>query len=160
MDIFKPIVDFVYRTRSVRKAFEVENPTEPVLASDGCKGIITKSNEDVSRSIDWVTSQRAVILLTSDRIICGKWKIPLSTINTATLVKVKSTFGSGVVLKLETKDGNHFQFGMQNNPDWTTQSALPFKLEEAPIKYSVSSIILRIVLILFFIYWVYEEFLR
>jgi len=152
--MMKGLTDLVYMTGRVRRKFELDNPNEKVLAADASKGIVTEKNQDIQRGLDWVTSQRAVILLTDKKIICGKWIISLGAISTAQLLK----FGSGQVLKIQTEDGKNYQFGMQINPEWTNQQILPLTLEIAKVKYSFFSIIVRVILFGYLIYWFYERF--
>ena len=59
--LLKGLVDLIYGTGRVRRKFELDNPNEKVLAADASKGIVTTTNQDVQRGLDWVTSQRAVI---------------------------------------------------------------------------------------------------
>ena len=157
--ILKGFVDFVYGTGRVRRKFELNNPNENVLASDACKGIVTTTNQEIQRGLDWVTSQRAVVLLTDKKIICGKWIIPLDTISRVELIKINSLFGSGQVLKISKKDGESYQFGMQLNPEWTNQQTLPLTLEKGQVKYSVFSILARVILVGCLLYWLYEWFI-
>ncbi len=82
---------------------------------------LRSSNQDIQRGLGWVTTQRAVVLLTDNKIVCGKWTIPLDTISTAQLLKINSLFGGGQVLKVQTTDDKNYQFGMQLNPEWTNQ---------------------------------------
>jgi len=157
--LFKGFVDLIYGTGRARRKFERLNPGEKVLAADASKGIITKDNQDIQRGHDWVTSQRAVVLLTNKKIICGKWTIPLDIISTAQLIKINSLFGSGQVLKVQTVYGENYQFGMQINPEWTSQQRLPLTLEKGKVKHSVFSIIIRIIAIGYLFYWFYEQFI-
>jgi len=53
--------------------------------------------------------------------------------------------GSGQVLKIQTKDDENYQFGMQLNPEWTNQQRLSLTPEKAQIRYSVFSIIMRLI---------------
>jgi hypothetical protein len=129
------------------------------LAADASKGIVTTTNQDIKHGLDWATSQRAVVLLTDKKIICGKLSIPLDTIATAQLLKIKSLFGGGQVLKVQTTDDKNYQFGMQLNPEWTSQQQLPLKLEKGQVKYSVFSIIVRLIAVGYLIYWLYERFI-
>ena len=156
--ILKGFVDLVYCTGRVRRKFELDNLSEKVLAADASKGVVTTTNQDIQRGLDWVTSQRAVIMLTNERIICGKWTIPLETITSVKLLKINSLFGSGQVLKIQTKDGKNYQFGMQLNPEWTNQQKLPLTLEKTQVKHSVFSILVRLIAVGFLIYWLYEWF--
>ena len=156
--LLKGIVDFVYGTEKARLKFEFENPTEKVLAADASKGIVATTNQDIQRGLDWVTSQRAVVLLTEKKIVCGKWTIPLDAVSSAQLVKFNSLFGGGQVLKIHTTDDRHYQFGMQINPEWTNQQMLPLTFEKKQIKHSFFSVFVRIIAIVYLIYLVYEQF--
>lgn len=156
--MMKGLVDLVYMTGRARRKFELDNPNEKVLAADASKGIVTEKNQDIQRGLDWVTSQRAVVLLTDKKIICGKWTIPLSTISAVQLLKINSLFGSGQVLKIQTEDGRNYQFGMQFNPEWTNQQILSLALEKGKVKYSLFSIIARLIVVGYLIYWLYGRF--
>jgi len=155
----KGLVDLIYGTNRIRKKYELTNPTEKVLASDASKGIITTENEDVTKGANWVTSQRAVVMLTKSKIICGKWIIPIEEIQSSELLKISSLLGDGMVLKIQTADNKNYQFGMQLNPEWTEQKALPLSLEKTKVKYSAFSIVVRIIAIGYLIYWAYNRFL-
>ncbi|MDD3875143.1 MAG: hypothetical protein PHT69_00820 [Bacteroidales bacterium] len=157
--LLKNFVDFFYGTKRVRRKYELNNKEEIVLAADASKGIVTKSNQNIQRGLDWVTSQRAVLLLTDKKIVCGKWVIPLDTITSAQLIKINTMLSSGQVLKVETKEGDNYQFGMQLNPEWTNQQQLPLTLEKGHLKYSVFSIAVRLILVGYIIYLIYERFI-
>ncbi len=157
--LLKSLVDLLYGTRRIRRKFERENPDEKVLAADASKGIVATSSEEIKRGLDWVTSQRAVVLLTDQRIVCEKWTIPLNNISTVQLLKVNSLLGNGQVLKIQTTDNKSYQFGMQLNPEWTSQQKLPLILEKGQIKHSAFSIIVRIMVIGYLTYWFYERFI-
>lgn len=156
--LLKGFVDAIYGTGRVRRKFENENPTEIVLAADASKGIVTTNREDIRRGLNWITSQRAVVLLTDKKITCGKWVIPLDNIESAQLIKISSLLGGGQVLKVETRDNQHYQFGMQINPAWINQQALPLTIEEGKVKTSPFSIIMRVILAIYLAYWLYETF--
>ena len=143
--LLKGLVDLIYGTGRVRRKFELDNPSEKILAADASKGIVTTTNQDIQRGLDWVTSQRAVV--------------PLDTIATAQLVKINSLFGGRQVLKVQTTDDKNYQFGMQLNPEWTNQQQLPLTLEKGQVKYSAFSIIVRLIAVGYLIYWLYERFI-
>ena len=153
--MMKGFVDIVYMTGRARRKFERDNPNEKVFAADASKGIVTEYNQDIKHGLDWVTSQRAVILLTDKKIVCGKWTILLDAISDIQL----STYGSGQVLKIQTKDGTNYQFGMQINPEWTNQQILPLTLEKGQVNYSSFRIIVRLILFGYIIYWFYRHFI-
>lgn len=157
--LLKGLVDLIYGTGRVKRKFELDNTNEKVLAADASKGIMTTTNQDIRRGHDWVTSQRAVVMLTDQKIVCGKWTIPLGTISTAQLIIVNSLFGGGQVLKVQTTDNKNYQFGMQLNPEWTNQQKLPLTLEKGEIKHSAFSIFLRLIAFGYLIYWLYERFI-
>ena len=158
--LLKGFVDLIYGTGRARRKYQSENPTETVLAADASKGIETTNNQDVQRGTDWVTAQRAVVLLTDQKIVCGKWTILLDNVQSAQLVKINSLFGAGQVLKIQTKDEKNYQFGMQVNPEWTNQKALLLTLEDGKVKHSVFSIMVRLFLVGYLIYWLYERFFQ
>jgi len=153
--MIKGFVDLVYMTQRARRKFERDNPDETVFAADASKGIVTENNQDIQHGLDWVTSQRAVILLTDKKIVCGKWIIMLDAISNTQLIK----YGNGQVLKIQTKDGTNYQFGMQINPEWTNQQILPLTLEKGQVKYSFFSIIMRLILFGYIFYWLYRHFI-
>ena len=154
MGILKKFTDFIYRTKQAKKEFLANHPTEKIIVADASKGIKSKGNSEIKRGLDWVTSQRAVVLLTDKRIKCGKWDIPLENILSAKLIKINTTYGPGQVLKIETNDNQNFQFGMQMNNEWIDQKTLPLTIEKGKVKYSLFSIIIRLILIGYIIYWV------
>lgn len=156
--LMKRLVDLIYGTGRTRKKYELINPGENVLAADACKGIITKQDKDIVRGTDWISAQRAVVMLTNKNIVCGQWIIPIEDIESSQLLGFKSRLNEGAVLKIETKDGRHFQFGMQVNPEWTDQKSLPLKLEQTKLKHSVYSVIVRIITIGVLLYWLYNRF--
>jgi hypothetical protein len=157
--LMKKLVDLIYGTERVRRNYEQANPEERIIAADGSKGIITENDQDIIRGANWVTSQRAVLLLTNRKIVCGKWIIPFEQIKSSRLLKIRSMFGDGAVLKIQTIEGTNYQFGMQVNPEWTNQQAIPLSYEEVKIKHSPFSIALRVIVVGSLIYWVFEKFI-
>lgn len=156
--LLKGLVDLIYGTQRTRRKFERDHPGETVLAADACKGIITENSQSIERGFDWVTSQRAILMLTDKRIVCGKWTIPLDTVSAVQLFKITTMFGAGYVLNVQTIDDINYQFGMQVNPEWTDQERLSLIAEKAKLKHSFFSIALRLVLFGYVIYWFYERF--
>jgi len=70
-----------------------------------------------------------------------------------------SLLSSGQVLKIQTTDNKNYQFGMQLNPEWTNQQRLPLALEKGQLKKSAFSIIIRLIIFGYLIYWLYERFI-
>lgn len=156
-NLLKTIVDFFYRTNSRRKKFEAENNVK-TLAADAAKGIITINNADITRGSKWALSQRLIIFLTDKKLVCGKWNIPIENIDSATMVKFKSIFGGGQVLKIDTIDKKSYQFGMQVNDEWRNQKALNITFENGKVKTSIPTIILWFVMSGISIYWLLIKF--
>lgn len=151
--LLKSLVDFIYGTKKIEQKFKSEHPDETVLASDASKGISSNQDKAVKGGTDWVTAQRAVILLTDKRIVCGKWNIPLDTITNAHLIEYSSLFSNGQVLKVQTENGKYYQFGLQKNPEWTNQSALPLSLEKG---HSINAVFRALFWLLILGYLVYS----
>ena len=147
----KKYVDFIYGVQRKKKKYLEGHPTEKILVADGSKGIQTGKEESVQMGIQWVFAQRAVILLTNKKIISGKWTIPLDQISKAELIHY-SPFSNGQVLKIKTKGNQFFQFGMQKNPEWNKQKALPLKTQEQNAKYSLLSTTIRLAAMAYLFY--------
>ena len=156
-NLLKDIVDFFYRTNSRRNKFESKNKVK-TLAADAAKGIITVNNADITRGSEWVLSQRAIIFLTDKAVFCGKWNIPIESIDSASMVRFKSIFGGGQVLKINTIDKKSYQFGMQVNDEWRNQKALNITFEDGKVKTPTSTIILWFIMSGISIYWVLLKF--
>ncbi len=86
----KRVIDFIYGASKVKRRFQAAHPGETVLASDACKGFVSNRDKTVKQGADWVTAQRATLLLTDKRIVCGKWEIPLDIIVEAHLITFSS----------------------------------------------------------------------
>ena len=153
MNILKSIVDLVYRTKAKRYKFEKQSG-EKVLAADGSKGIIVKSNDGIHKGKEWITAQRSVILLTEKQIICGKWNIPLKDISQAKLTRINSSFSGGTVLSINTAHNKSYQFGMEHNIEWYTQKVMPFTTDVGKAKKSLFNWVVQIIAIGFLVYYI------
>jgi hypothetical protein len=158
--LLKRLVDFIYGTNRAKKKYQLKNPNEKILACDASKGIITNKNEHIEKGTKWVTSQRAIIILTEHKIVCGKWEIPIDTIKKIELFKIKSLIADGMVLKIQTLEDKHYQFGMQMNDEWLNQKTISLTLEETKVKYSKYSIIVRIIAVGYISYIIYTRFFQ
>jgi hypothetical protein len=154
--ILREFVNLIYGVKRVKRKFELNNSDEIVLVADACKGFMATSDQNIKRGSHWATAQRAVILLTNRQIVCGKWTIPLDTITNAQLLEISSLFLKSQVLKIQTSDNKHYQFGMQISPEWTKQTNFPLVLEKGKLSHSVYSIVLRLILIICLINWLYD----
>jgi hypothetical protein len=116
-----------------------------ILAAGATKAQKLDKDVDVRYEVGWVTARRAVLILTNDKLICDTWEIPISSIKDAKLLRIKSLFAKAFVLKVSSSDGYHYQFGLQYDSAWERQTALKLVIENGKIKYSLFSIIYRIV---------------
>ena len=58
------------------------------------------------------------------------------------------------------KDGSHYQFGMQRNPAWEKQKALPLTIQETVLKYSKTSLLLRLLILVWLAYIIGQDYLQ
>lgn len=156
--LLKGLVDLIYGTGRAKRKYEKANPGETVFASDASKGIITSQEQGVTRGSKWIKAQRAVVMLTNTKIICGKWSIPIDEIQSSELLKFNSLIGGGAVLKIQTTEGVNYQFGMQINPEWIEQDILPLNFEKTNIKQSAFSLVIRVLAIGYLAFKAYERF--
>ena len=155
----RAITNFFYRVNSKKKSFAEANPSEPILVCQAAKAIELSKDKDPAYGVEWVTSQRVTFLMTSQKIYMGKWEIPLEQIKKAELLKFSSMFAKGMLLKLATQQGKHYQVGMSYSVDIEQQQALPLKINDQKLKYSFLSIIARILLLAYLAYIVFKKFL-
>jgi hypothetical protein len=156
-NLLKTIVDFFYRTNAKRNRFEDKNKVK-TLAADAAKGIIIANSSEITRGSKWALSQRSIIFLTDKAVFCGKWNIPIESIDSASMVRFKSIFGGGQVLKIDTLDKKCYQFGMQVNNEWRNQKALNITFEDGKVKTPTSTIILWLIMSGISIYWLLLKF--
>jgi hypothetical protein len=132
--------------------FQGRNPQAQILAVGASKARRLAANTAIQHEAGWITSRRAALILTKDRLICGSWNIPLASITSATLHRVKAFAARGLVLKVAT-DKHHYQFGLQYDPAWERQTALPLVIEDSKIGYSLFSIVIRVILVAYLIWF-------
>ncbi|MEM8643061.1 MAG: hypothetical protein AAGG51_30225 [Cyanobacteria bacterium P01_G01_bin.54] len=114
-----------------------------------------QESSDPRHSVAWVVSRRGWFSVFDDRLECGDWIIPSSTIQEAVLFEARQLFIPVFILKISTADTT-YQFGF--NPWCRVAQHLPFKVEHRRIKlgYSKFSIAVRVVLILFVSLWLWQ----
>jgi len=102
---------------------------------------------------NWILARRARLKLFEGHLICGDWNIPYSAINKAVLYSIRSTFFiPGYVLKLETSEKT-YHFGLNCGTFWKGDLPFPVERKRGKLKYSIFSIIARIIVIAYLIYW-------
>jgi len=150
------IVNALYLVPLQVNKFKKLHPAVEVLIADGTKARMVKSNDVAQYEIGWATARRGVLMLTTKELVCGDWTIPLSTIQEATLLHISG----GSILKLSTNDGLHYQFGMQRNSAWDEQKLFPVKIEQGALKFSKTSLVLRLLFLLWVAYLIGQSYLQ
>lgn len=150
------IVNTLYLVPLQVNRFKKQHPNEELLIADGTKARIVKSNEEAQYEMGWATARRSVLILTTRGLFCGDWAISLSNVQEATLLQIPG----GSVLKVSTKDGLHYQFGMQRNPAWEKQKVLPLGVQKTVLKYSTTSFLLRLFVLAWLAYTIGQDYLQ
>jgi hypothetical protein len=138
--LIRAVVNLFYLVPFQVRRFRQRHPEEQVLIADAVKARQLQSGAPPQYELGWVMARRGVLILTSSGLFCGDWRIPLEEIETANLQLISS----GAVLSVTTRDGWHYQFGMQRNPEWQAQSILPLQVERRALKFSSASLVLRL----------------
>ncbi len=104
----------------------------------------------------WATSRRAWFKVFDDRVECGDWVLPVSSITQAVVFKSRYWFVPASVLRLRTSAAT-YQFGF--NPWCRVGSYLPFEFttEEIQPAYSVFSFVVRLAVVSYLIYWLWTK---
>lgn len=120
-----------------------------------CKAT-NREDKEPRLSHNWVAAKRGMFKVFEDRVECGDWSIPYSDIESAHLYKAKQMFMPVNVLKLVTRSGN-YQFGFNPWANPFKHLGVEFETSKIKLKHSVYSIVVRLVLIAYLGYWVWEQ---
>ncbi|MGR3274759.1 hypothetical protein ACSYAD_06560 [Acaryochloris marina NIES-2412] len=137
-----------FRLQKFRKQY----PNVQILASGVTKARKMKADSPVQYELEWVTSRRGMLILTESYLFCGDWEIPLDTVSEAVLLSLTG----GYVLKISTTAGDHYQFGLNKNLAWETQSVLSLTKQQGSIAYSTQSLILRAIMLMAVLWYLYQ----
>ncbi|ERJ13755.1 hypothetical protein [Haloplasma contractile] len=154
--LLNKLIDKLFRVKDNIKNFKEQYPNEEVLVAGGTKAVQGLKDEEISYNHKWITSYRTVLILTNKRLYTNQWKIELENIIEAKLIKIKSLFFKGFVLKVSTTDKKFFQFGLQDDPLWLDQKVLELKIEDGKVKMSRFSVLLRLTLLIIFLLFIYK----
>lgn len=160
MSIINGIVNIIYGTNRAVNKFLLYHPDEQVIAASGVKGVKSTPKSEVDTGAKWIVSRRAVAILTDKRIKCGDWDIPLSSINSAELINLRGLISKGQLLNISTEDNVGYQLGMQLNKDWLNSDHLKLEYLDKEIKISTFSWVMRIALLTYLAYLLYERFIK
>ena len=111
--------------------------------------------DQMERNPHWIVAKRARLKVFADRLECGKWIIRNEDITEATLYSVRSLFFiPGYVLKIMTED-KCYHFGLNWGSFW--RGDLPFAVarEKGAVGYSAFSIVVRAVLLVWALYYLW-----
>lgn len=150
--LFRILSNLIYLVPLTVQRFKAKEPHAQILAAGATKARKFDKDAEVGYEAGWVIARRGTLILTSEKLVCGSWDIPLSTINNAVLLRIKLLFGKALVLKISTTNNDHYQFGLQYDPAWERQTALRLTVEDGKLKYSVFSIVLRAIFIIWLVW--------
>ena len=104
----------------------------------------------------WITARRGLLKLYSDRLTCGDWTIPYDDIREAVLSSFRSPILRipGYVLAVRT-DNETYHFGLNGWQFWKGELPFPVKRNQTRLRMSLISILARIVLIGYALYFVW-----
>ena len=106
---FRVVTNLFYLVPLRVKRFKTDEPNSQVLVAGATKARQFDKEVDVRYEAGWIGARRGTLILTDQKLVCGSWEIPLSTINSAVLLRVKALFSKALVLQVATIDGHHFQ---------------------------------------------------
>jgi hypothetical protein len=108
-------------------------------------------------SASWIAARRGRLELYDDRLVLGDWTVPVAAIRAATLFRLRGLVG-GSVLEVATAERT-YQFGL--NPWVAIERHLPFPfaVERVALRYSALAVALRVVLVVWLVYVVWERWL-
>lgn len=109
-------------------------------------------------SLNWAISRRAWFRIYRDRVECGDWVLPVDELQHAVLYEGRQIGVPVRVLELRTERGT-YQFGF--NPWVAIERHLPFPFsrEKIRLRYSVFSLVVRIALILYLGFFIWQRLL-
>lgn len=150
------IVNAVYLVPWRVSEFRKQHPDEEVLIADATKARKVAPGSEVRHEPGWVTARRGILMLTTSNLRCGDWVIPLSSIQEATLLHIPG----GSVLNVSTRDGDHYQFGLQRNPAWERQTRFPCAIAHGAPKFSTISLVWRLLALAGLLYFGVQDYIR
>jgi hypothetical protein len=137
----------------------IQNPSATLLHN--CMTKATTAEGDALRhSQNWVMARRAILQVWSDRLVCGDWTIPHDSIREAVLYSIRSSFFiPGYVLRVRTDDRT-FQFGLNAGKFWRGDLPFPVSRERGRLSYSPFSLVIRLIIIGYLLYYVWTQFIQ
>lgn len=147
--MWRTITNTLYLVPLVVGRYRRAHPREQVLAAGACKMVERRQDEPATHGPHWILARRATLLLTDTHLVCGPLRLALEDVAQATVVELRTLLAKGMLLKVATRDGRHLQFGLQHDPAWTAQRALPVTVEQGRVQHSWASVLLRVAILAF-----------
>ena len=147
-NLYRHFTNAIYSVGFKVQQYKNTNPEATVLAAGATKARKFNEEDEVKSGLEWAAARRATLILTTEKLVCGSWDIPLAEIQKAQLLKVKSLLANAFILKISTIN-EHYQFGLQYDPAWEEQTALKLTIEDGKIKRSLVMRLFRLIAILY-----------
>jgi hypothetical protein len=144
---YRVLTNLIYLVPLTVRRFKAKEPDSQILAAGATKARRLAEDSEIQYEAGWITARRDTLILTQDKLVCGSWQIPLSTISHTTLLRTRAFLARALVLKVSTTDDQHYQFGLRYDPAWENQTALKLSITDGKIKYSKFSVAMRIILL-------------
>lgn len=113
----------------------------------------TAEGDQLRYSPNWLIARRAILKIFDDHLECGNWTVDYATIRDAALYSVRSSLWlPGYVLRIETPDKT-YHFGLNWGSFWKGDLPFPARRERGRLGYSWFSVIYRIILLGFLLYF-------
>jgi hypothetical protein len=137
---------------SVNGKWKMEQPLHSCIT----KAVIADGDQ-LRTGPKWITSRRGLLKLYPDRLECGNWTVVYSEIREAVLSSFRSPILRipGYVLAVRT-DKETYHFGLNGWAYWKGELPFPVTREQARLRMSAISILARVVLIGFAIYFMWN----
>jgi hypothetical protein len=148
------LTNTLYGTSHRARSFQDKHTGTKIVIACATKGRKLKEDKNPQYDYRWALARRDTLILADTGLYCGDWEILLNNIREAKLFKI----ASGAVIKVLTIDGWSYQFGIQTNPEWETQTILPLKVEKQGVQSSAIFLTLRLLMIVFFAYLAIQDF--
>ncbi len=116
-----------------------------------------KETGEPRRSAAWIAARRAQFLVFDDHIRCGNWVILATEVEEAILYQAREFLLTTPILQVRTTERT-YQFGF--NPWTRVAEYLPFAFEKRKVRLGLSpfSLVLRLILLAYFSYWLWQEY--
>ncbi|NEQ51639.1 MAG: hypothetical protein F6K11_16120 [Leptolyngbya sp. SIO3F4] len=117
----------------------------------------TAEGDDIRRSLNWVTARRGILKIHDDHLELGAWHLFYKDFDEAVLFSIRQTLIPGYVLRIKTQ-GTIYQFGLNYSRFWKKDLPFPVERRRMKLKLSWSSLVIRVVSLIFLGYLLWKYF--